>query len=344
MEKQRITYLDMVKGVGIILVVFGHSTLAPDQAITWLASFHMPLFFMVSGMLMWHIGEEEKPFLLSIKRKAKGIMLPYITFSVIYILIKLCYLVRMPELITVEQIWDAVYQTLTLYGISVMWFLPALFVSEVVFLGLRQIKRGREAITLGCVLILGAIAVSCKPLVEQIPLVGIYYICCMLLRSSAAFVFVAGGYYTKKYVLKEREKLNLIELFVGIFFCGVVVYLSFITPRVDMNFLVFGNPLTYYTTAIIGTMGVVLICKNIRTIKMLTFLGVNSLVIMATHMECQILMLTILFASTASNISPFAKVYVYYGTFLIALVTMELITIYIFNHYFYFLIGRKRPN
>lgn len=54
MEKKRIDYLDMVKGIGIILVVIGHSTLPSDSVITWLASFHMPLFFIVSGMLLWH--------------------------------------------------------------------------------------------------------------------------------------------------------------------------------------------------------------------------------------------------------------------------------------------------
>ncbi|MFI3176890.1 MAG: acyltransferase family protein [Eubacteriales bacterium] len=344
MEKQRIMYLDMAKGIGIILVVVGHSTLASDQVITWLASFHMPLFFIISGMLIWQIGEEKKPFLLSIKRKAKSIMIPFLTFNIIYLIINCLNLIRMPDLITPSQIWDAAYQAITLYGISVLWFLPALFVSQITFLALRKIPKGRDIVTVISVLLLGAIAVSGKPLVEQLPIVGLRYFCSMLLRSSAAFVFVTVGYYTKKYVLKEREQPSLMELLLGIGCCGLVVYLSFITPSVDMNFLVFGNPLTYYSIAIIGTMGVVLICKNIKTIGTLTFLGENSLVIMATHMDCQILTLSFLFASIANNISPFAKVYVYYGTFVVVLVTMELITIYIFNHYLYFLIGRKRPN
>ncbi len=343
MEKKRITYLDMVKGIGIILVVLGHSTYAPDQAITWLASFHMPLFFMVSGMLIWQIGEETKPFLFSIGRKAKSIMIPYVTFSILFIIVKLLYLVRMPELITIEQIWDAIYQTVTFYGISVMWFLPALFVSEVIFLGLRKIKQGKEVATIASIFVLGTLAVVLKPFIDQISVVGIRYVSAMCLRSFSAFVFVAVGYYIKKYILKDRSKWSMVELGMGMIMCGVVVYLSYITPRVDMNFLVFGNPLVFYGTAIMGTMGVVFICKNIPTIKALLYLGRNSLVIMATHMECQILMIAIMLSSYISKISPFAKEYVFYGSFIASLIVMEVITIYLFNHYFYFLIGKKKP-
>ena len=51
MKERHLDYIDMVKGVGIILVVLGHSTYISEQALTWLASFHMPLFFIVSGLL-----------------------------------------------------------------------------------------------------------------------------------------------------------------------------------------------------------------------------------------------------------------------------------------------------
>lgn len=42
--------LDVIKGVGILLVVVGHTS-CPDVLKTWIYSFHMPLFFMVAGYL-----------------------------------------------------------------------------------------------------------------------------------------------------------------------------------------------------------------------------------------------------------------------------------------------------
>ena len=138
MENRRLHYLDMAKGVGIILVVLGHSTYCNDQLLTIISSFHMPLFFIISGMLLMQIKEEEKSFATIIKRKWKGIMIPYITFSVIYMLVDFWYLWKHPQVIDFNFIKMAFIEFVSLYGISVLWFLPALFFGEVLFLFVRK--------------------------------------------------------------------------------------------------------------------------------------------------------------------------------------------------------------
>ena len=45
---QRLDWLDMAKGIGMILVVYGHSY-GPSNYYVYL--FHMPLFFILSGFL-----------------------------------------------------------------------------------------------------------------------------------------------------------------------------------------------------------------------------------------------------------------------------------------------------
>lgn len=50
MEKKRIDYLDIAKGIGIILVLVGHIS-KNDEINRFLYLFHMPLFFIISGML-----------------------------------------------------------------------------------------------------------------------------------------------------------------------------------------------------------------------------------------------------------------------------------------------------
>ena len=48
---ERYTWIDCIKGIGIFLVVLGH--IYKDNYIgQWIYSFHMPLFFMLSGYLM----------------------------------------------------------------------------------------------------------------------------------------------------------------------------------------------------------------------------------------------------------------------------------------------------
>lgn len=47
----RVEYFDVVKGIGIFLVVmsYGYSNINPLYC--WISSFQMPLFFIITGML-----------------------------------------------------------------------------------------------------------------------------------------------------------------------------------------------------------------------------------------------------------------------------------------------------
>ena len=74
MSEKRLDYLDMVKGIGIILVVVGHSTYVSDGTLTWLASFHMPLFFILSGILFAYKGSDGEPFAQYAKKDRKSVV------------------------------------------------------------------------------------------------------------------------------------------------------------------------------------------------------------------------------------------------------------------------------
>lgn len=59
MTKQRVAFLDYAKAIGIILVVLGHvintqGNILPSGKIVlqYIYSFHMPLFFIISGIII----------------------------------------------------------------------------------------------------------------------------------------------------------------------------------------------------------------------------------------------------------------------------------------------------
>ena len=52
MDKKRIAYIDKAKGVAILLVILGHCCGSVEEPINrFVLSFHMPLFFFLSGLL-----------------------------------------------------------------------------------------------------------------------------------------------------------------------------------------------------------------------------------------------------------------------------------------------------
>lgn len=94
--KHRNTLLDTIKGMAIILVIFGHCIQYGGGQYTnyWdnfifklIYSFHMPIFIMVSGYLYYHSLKKYSGKEL-FKRKIISICIPIFTFSIIYFLLK----------------------------------------------------------------------------------------------------------------------------------------------------------------------------------------------------------------------------------------------------------------
>ena len=60
-SSKRLNYLDYAKGIGILLVVLGH--IYNNNTKLWIYSFHMPLFFIISGYLLEYNKTYDKKFI-----------------------------------------------------------------------------------------------------------------------------------------------------------------------------------------------------------------------------------------------------------------------------------------
>ena len=341
MREKRIAYLDMVKGVGIILVVAGHSEYLAHNVFTVITSFHMPLFFIVSGMLICHTGEEKRSFGQILSRKWKSLMLPYGIFSVIYLLIYGGYFHCLSGKLSVEQIREIVIQAVSLDGISVLWFLSALFFAQLIFLALRQ-KTGKI-----CTIVLSALlalsACYLKPWFFSILptgtlwgqwLSGFMY---MLFRTAAGTGFLALGYATMEGLEKldaSRKSTERLwrELLAGILCLVLTLFLSLYNGDCDLRYLLFHHLPVYVLCAYLGSMGIIFICRSIPAWKWLCFLGANSLTIMLTHLDCQYMFLSMRAGMFLASLSPRAKKYCFYLGFVLCMTGLELGTIYIVKH------------
>lgn len=76
-QSSRLTALNSLRGFGILLVVLGHTSQFAGL-VHWIFSFHMPLFFIISGMLF-----HERQFLDSFKKKVARLLIPYLFFGIV---------------------------------------------------------------------------------------------------------------------------------------------------------------------------------------------------------------------------------------------------------------------
>lgn len=80
----RLKWLDIAKGITIILMVIGHTSI-PDPFSRFIYAFHMPLFFIASG---WTTNWNKYNYMEFAKRKFRSIMVPFMVYSVIVLSIQ----------------------------------------------------------------------------------------------------------------------------------------------------------------------------------------------------------------------------------------------------------------
>lgn len=130
MKRNRIEWIDLAKGMSIILVVYGHCGLASIPYLgDWFPTFHMPFFFLISGLLF--SIEKYPTFSSFIAKRWKTLIRPYFIFSMIC----LCaYWWLNPTQIAPLTKQKLVYG----WGGMALWFIPVLTATEIVYYFIKK--------------------------------------------------------------------------------------------------------------------------------------------------------------------------------------------------------------
>ena len=133
----RIEWVDILKGLAIVLVVVGHMEYAegaanPGRMLIY--SFHMPLFFMLAGYTAALSFSRSGNLLRFVYRRFLSVMVPYIC----WMLALPCIYVTMGG-ISHYSLHSACMGILSGWG--QWWFLPCLFILQLMFAAYQLIKR-----------------------------------------------------------------------------------------------------------------------------------------------------------------------------------------------------------
>jgi len=137
-DKLRVDWVDYAKGLGIILVVFGHSIAGINDAklpinqtfyntaFGLIYSFHMPLFFALSGMFFERSLSKTTPASF-VKSKLQTVLYPFIVWSLIQTSIEVLFSSQTNKGIPINDLF-----TCLIMPRSVYWFLFALFFINII--------------------------------------------------------------------------------------------------------------------------------------------------------------------------------------------------------------------
>lgn len=247
----------ILSALAILMIVAGHIgyDILTVGGLFPYYSFHVPLFLFISGYF-YRGGEEERP-LLYLKKKAKRLLLPYFIWNVVYGVI--AWVLRafggfsMGEAISLKTLFLSPflngYQFIYNYA---AWFVPVLFVIEMMNLCMRLILRKfrlcDERLILACSL---AVGVAVVQFAIDGRVWGLYKTPGRILLLYPCFQM--GQFYKKK--LERRDTLGNLPYFAIVIGVQVLLHLCCNGLAYSSVWCTgFANgPLIPYVTAVSGT-------------------------------------------------------------------------------------------
>jgi fucose 4-O-acetylase-like acetyltransferase len=268
----RVTWVDLAKGYGIILVVLAHAirgliysdimTWTPITRFVdaWIYAFHMPLFFFLSGLFL--IRSTEKPWGAFVSDKLRTIAYPYFVWSVITVVIKAALGPITTHPYHLSDLPLILYDPIDQY-----WFLYVLFILLIAISALLKLGVSPWVVFVLAILIYPG-------------LVPISYGLGVLATTSEMAIYIALGVI----VGRDRDFRMISGIHVGWLVVGVVAGLM-VASLAGLSELPYRHAFQP-TFAVSGTVAVValaLLTDKAKLEAAIQFLGRHSLEIYVVH-------------------------------------------------------------
>ena len=287
MNTNRLNVIDVAKGIGMILVIFAHVNYTPELLVL-IYSFHMPLFFLISGML--YNKDKYPDFKSFLKRRVKTLIIPYVYFaffSIVYVFISekmFPQLFDIPAEKYIQYLIQIVISNWSgTHANEPLWFVLCLFLVEILYF---FISRNKVRVIISVCFFL-----SCCGWVLESGMLNFDNKLLPWSLDSALFAlsFYAIGNLSSGFVqntirrIKENRYGNVICI--GLIILFVIVWLppTLMNGKITMGSKILNNGFLLYLNGVLGSIIVLLISILLEKSKFLAYCGRNSFVLMASH-------------------------------------------------------------
>jgi fucose 4-O-acetylase-like acetyltransferase len=290
---KRIEYIDIAKGIGILLVVMAHNdfVLVSPFFYKFIYAFHMPLFFFVSGMFF----KAELPFLTVLRRRFDTLLKPYL-FTILLIYFMTLSFTKVNFDVATSRVIKALYANGHYIDWVQLWFLPHLFALNIfAFLFYWLVRRSglswSKWVLLITLQVVGVLFLSIfwpftlSLLGRQVTLYGLPLSIDLVLVSG--FFFILGCEVNKG---MSGDVFGHPLTLVGTL-AGLLAMVIFLPQSIDFNTRFFQSLPINTLEALLGIAFILAVSKQIERIPPLSaafrYVGQASLIILIFHVPIQ---------------------------------------------------------
>lgn len=279
--------VDILRGFGVVLMIIGH--VFESQWTRYIFSFHMPLFFFLSG---YCYGKKESldPPMQFLRKKCMSLLVPYVVFFFLHLaLYNVAYSAEKGLFLANEMTAAGVLRALVLSGKYLteiplnnfpLWFLPHLFVADMIFYGFRRLisgfktQRHRQLAAAGLALLLMA---------ATVPLQNIFPLRQALLFTAfpVSLSFMLMGWLFEGAVSRSPWQAISRWCCPLLILAGYIVQAANVYDGVPQVYNI--RSVLYYVSALCSILGWFGIASRIES-PILSYIGRNSIVFLGMHM------------------------------------------------------------
>lgn len=276
--KKRIEFIDLAKGVCILQVVILHFL---DNAVDYLPFLdylrylRMPLYFCLSGLFYKDYGSMSSFW----KKKINKILIPFVAWYLIsYLLLAVRDLIIPAPSETGAHILDIFYQR-PLFN-NPLWFLLALFWCNVIF---NLIQANIKSIKLQVAAV--GFVTGFGNVMALYEFGNPFY----MVTACSCMPFFCLGYFLKKTAILYEDtdrKKDWMLLGFGALSLVLMALMPLEIPHFsyhENSYYSEGNPLFFYMFAGIFVVSTMLLCKFIKKLPYISYIGRYSIIVLVTH-------------------------------------------------------------
>lgn len=276
----RTEWVDYAKGIGIILVVYGHLLSSgyhsglgiPDHFFelsdSIIYGFHMPLFFFLAGLFV-EVSLQKHGYKNYLGNQLRRLVYPYFIWSILQLSVEVIFSSYTQKGTRLSDLFAIVYQPWGQF-----WFIYALFLMQLTYIIARRLSKSAA-------IILGIIAVWLFLFPIQIDIAAIA-------PFSTHFIFFISGilfrtYLWDKIVFKPSIWASIV-LFVILAGSGWYIFETLIEP---VRLASSNHPFTFLYLSIIGILLCISLAQYLAEKNIFVFLkilGLFSMQIYLAHM------------------------------------------------------------
>lgn len=280
----RINWIDYLKAFSILLVVIGHLPISYELK-KYIYSFHLPLFFILSGITFK--PDKYKDLKELMIKKAKGLLLPYLMLNISYFVIwTIFYKILGNSEITLFEIIKGIIfanndKIFLLNGPT--WFIPTLFLVEVFSYIFYKFSSGnkKEIIYISIIsLIFGYIENVAKKN---------FFMPWHLNSVPVAIFFFFSGYLFFDYYKNNKEKIEKTKLIYGVLCIILGLYFALRNGRVSFGGNHYHSMIYTLLSCYLSIIGYSIFIIKIKECKFLSYIGANTLFILGFHNAIEII-------------------------------------------------------